>query len=252
MKSSLRQLERLWRHYQDAETSYDEVSLLDLSHSLRIWIELKTHLPSIAPAVETSKVFKTSSPHRNAMRQLRDQKYVLAYFPDGVITHASKGGIFSIPDIPNDLDFWSATRIASNGPAMQISQMHFASCQLHTSVTHKLLHPQIKRCNYSHWLGSEAIRVQFINPQSGTLDRAAITREMMVKRVANIMEGSHARADGDGGSNQFDDPIRYLSNVKCSNLPMPYFILLKIAQDILTKMPPLLGIAPYDVPTWGK
>ncbi|MFN9387433.1 MAG: hypothetical protein ACK6BU_10800, partial [Cyanobacteriota bacterium] len=68
----------------------------------------------------------------------------------------------------------------------------------------------------------------------GPLETVAISREMIIKRVANTLDGSHASAAGGGEvDNAFDAPVHHLLKYKVGGLPLPYFILLKVAQDIL-------------------
>ena len=66
---------------------------------------------------------------------------------------------------------------------------------------------------------------------------------MFIKRMANTFDGSHPSIakDEDNYNNKFDEPIRSLLHLHLmGGLPLPYFILLKIAQDILEIAPHLL------------
>jgi len=62
-------LERLRRHYELAVRTYDHISLLDLSHSLRMWVELKTPLTTIAPKFASAISFKTATPLKKYLKQ---------------------------------------------------------------------------------------------------------------------------------------------------------------------------------------
>ena len=68
MNNFLINVERLQRHYAVAVQTYDQVSLLDLSHTLRLWVELKTILPTENPSFATSILFKTASPGSKLVR----------------------------------------------------------------------------------------------------------------------------------------------------------------------------------------
>jgi hypothetical protein len=46
-------------------------------------------------------------------------------------------------------------------------------------------------------------------------------------------EGEPSAAGGGEADNAFDAPVHYLLKYKVGGLPLPYFVLLKIAQDIL-------------------
>ena len=56
----------------------------------------------------------------------------------------------------------------------------------------------------------------------------------MVKRVANTLDGSHASLAAYESDNRFDPAVRHLLHYQVGGLPLPYFVLLKIAQDILS------------------
>lgn len=101
------------------------------------------------------------------------------------------------------------------------------------------------RCNYSQWMAAEVVRVSYPT-EAGALERVVLTRETIVKRVANTLDGSHpsAAATISDGNNSFDPAVHYLLRYQMGGLPLPYFILLKIAQDILSVAPRLLGIDP--------
>jgi hypothetical protein len=75
--------------------------------------------------------------------------------------------------------------------------------------------------------------VAFIN-ENGEYTKVTISREMVIKRVANTLEGSHAStSQAEEYGNSFDEPIHYLLRYAVGGLPLPYFILLKISQDLL-------------------
>lgn len=77
-------LERLRRHYEVAVHTYDHVSLLDLSHALRNWVELKQALKTIAPKFSTALAFKTAIPAKKIFKVVRGHQFVIAYMPGGV------------------------------------------------------------------------------------------------------------------------------------------------------------------------
>ena len=68
MKTILLHLERLRRHYEAAVKTYDEVSLLDLSHTLRLWTELKKPLENLAPEFSNSRLFRTGIPAKKGFK----------------------------------------------------------------------------------------------------------------------------------------------------------------------------------------
>lgn len=102
---------------------------------------------------------------------------------------------------------------------------------------------QQKRCNYAHWLGAEVVRLSYPSQVSGQkMTTVSLSREMLVKRVANTLDGSHPSAAGNSTTdvNSNDEAVRQLLSHLMGGLPLPYFIILKIAQDILDIAPRLL------------
>ena len=246
MKTVLLHLERLRRHYEVAVRTYDQVSLLDLSHSLRVWAELKQPLKTIAPGFSKSISFKTATPAKKAFAAARGHKYVFSYMPGGVKTFASNGQLVSGPeDASGPTDLTMMVSMKSTPPLVELGNYCVVSAVFDESTFKALSGERVKRCTYAEWLGAEAVRVSYINAH-GALEVVAISREMIVRRVANTLDGSHPSAAGGGEvDNTFDAPIHHLLQYKMGGLPLPYFILLKIAQDILEIS--AKHMAPHDV-----
>lgn len=243
MKTVLLHLERLRRHYDVAVRSYDQVAFLDLSHTLRIWIELKQPILSIAPAFGTTISFKTGIPAKKLLKAARGHPYVFCYMPGGVITYASNGHLVSAPEMEHDAGEFAT------GIAVKIMSDHTwlgKFCIVATSFDQPLIKAMDAdtqtRCNYQQWLGAEAVRL-CRRDLDGSLKVTSISREMIVKRVANTLDGSHPSAAASDTDNVFDAPVHHLLKYIVGGVPLPYFILLKIAQDILANAPKLLGIA---------
>ncbi len=243
MEKVLIQLKRLKRHYEHSVRTYDDASLLDLAHILRIWTELKTALPEQYPNFKTKKPFKTGAPIRKVLKQAVNQQYVFSYLPgNGVVTYASNGQLAGGPDINNGSDFSMAVRVKHSGEAIWLSQYCYISKSLEQPYIKALENEKVVRCNFVDWMGAETVRVQFINSEK-KLERRSISREMLVKRVANILDASHTSlSTSDGSENMFDDAVWWLMKFNCGGLPLPYFLLLKIAQDIIDNSSKLLGI----------
>jgi hypothetical protein len=242
MKTVVLHLERLRRHYEGAVRTYDQVAFLDLSHSLRIWVELKQELPKIAPAFGTTMAFKTAIPAKKVLKAAKGHRYVFCYMPGGVITYCANGHLVSGPDMDHGAgDF-------SSGIAIKVCEDHVwlnKFCVVGRSFDQpliKALEAETQtRCNYVQWLASEAVRVSY--PQAdGKLSSTAISREMLVKRVANTLDGSHPSLAAKDLDNAFDPAVHHLLQYKVGGLPLPYFVLLKLAQDVLAIAPKLLGL----------
>lgn len=250
MQSVLLHLERLRRHYDAAVKTYDHVSLLDLSHSLRLWGELKTPLVKLAPKFSTTLAFKTAIPAKKVLKAARGHRYVFSYMPGGVITYASNGHLASGPDIGgNDEKCTIGVAVKVSNGYVELSKYSVISTNFDQPLIKALDSEPQKRCNYVQWLASEAVRVCYPD-DNDDLKTVAISREMIIKRVANTLDGSHPSAAGGANvDNTFDAPVRHLLQYQMGGLPLPYFILLKIAQDILSTAPKLLGQNTHNDPT---
>lgn len=234
-------LERLRRHYETTVQTYDQVALLDLSHTLRIWTELKQPLIQISPKFSKAIAFKTAIPAKKVFKAARGHKYVFSYMPGGVRTYASNGHLASGPGMePADGDFTMGIAVKVTPPLIELGKYCIVSTSFEQPLVKALDAEQTTRCTYIQWLGAEAVRVSYIN-SLGKLTTTAISREMMIKRVANTLDGSHSSAANSADTdNAFDEPIQHLLKYQMGGLSLPYFILLKIAQDILDVAPRLL------------
>jgi hypothetical protein len=248
MKTVLLHLERLRRHYDVAVHTYDHVSLLDLSHSLRMWVDLKNSINDVAPRFKTTHSFVTASPSRKIMKAVRGQRFVFAFMPGGVIGYGNNGGgAFKDEDDYYDKEgifqkeiTCSIIATPKEDGAMVISNFCIVNRALDNGLD--IRSGKTTRCNFIQWLGSDAVRMSYPT-LNGSLESLSITREMIVRRMANNFDGSHPSitTDRDSYDNKFDKPIRSLLHFHLSGgLPLPYFILLKIAQDILAIAPKLL------------
>lgn len=241
MKSLLLNVERLRRHYESAVKTYDEVSLLDLSHSLRLWTELKDPLKEISPKFSSAQVFKTAIPARKVLKAARGHRYVFSYMPGGVVTYASNGSLVEGPDIGGKEDKSSlGIAFKVSDEYIELGKFSAVSTNFDQSLIRALSAESVTRCNFVQWMGAEVVRVCY-KEGNGELTSISISREMIIKRVANTLDGSHPSLAGtEDDENTFDKPVHHLLQYKIGGLPLPYFILLKIAQDILDKTPKLV------------
>lgn len=238
------QLERLRRHHKHAAQTYDVASLWDLSHSLRMWAEMKLHLRDISPRFSAAK-FRSSSPAKRAWRMVRPQRHVLAYMPDGAFTHAAQEEICGLATESGigvgDQDFFVMTYARLTMPVSEVRQ-YVAMAAAPTDgdedgvLTMKTLGLETTaQLNFIDWLGAPAVWLSYQSPDGGARKTLTLSRETLVKRMANSFDGSHP--SGGAGStedveNRFDEPVRYLFSHRVLGLPLPYFLLIKIAQDI--------------------
>jgi hypothetical protein len=234
------QFERLKRHYDASVKTYDDVSLLDLSHSLRIWADLKEALSKELPAFKATIAFRTALPAKKVLRLAKGRRHIFAYMPGGVITRASKGEIIVGPDMEGasgEMTCGAAFKFVEDG-AIHLKNFCYMGVAIDESLSKAIQNEDVSRINYSQWMAAEAVRIGYVNEQ-GNLVCASITRDDLIRRVANALDGSHPSV-GNDRSHELDEAVQVLMLYKMGGVPLPYFILLKIAQDIVEHVPRLL------------
>lgn len=248
MDKILLQLERLQRHYDHAVKNYDQIALLDLSHTLRIWADLKQTLPTIEPRFASTLAFKSAIAPKKVMRAATGSEFVFAYMPDGVVTYASAGQLCQVPGHNEDFTISASVMPKDDGSIMLKNFCAMKGRALDHEMVQIMAGADVTRGNYVTWMGSEAARVSYAVDDSGKLEKVSLSREMIIRRVANTMDASHpsgaAPVDGDG--NRFDPAVQYLRQFKVGGVELAYFILLKVAQDLLHIAPRLLAGKKFD------
>lgn len=243
MQNIMLQLERLRRHFDESVKKYDVISITDLSHTLRVWTDLKVELPVKYPGFETRMVFPTASPVKRSKRLVKGHHYVMAYFPpDGVNTVASQGVVIAGPLPSGAFIALASAKFNVNGSVNLRAFVYVSRSYATESPEARRFFSKYKekRCNFTNWLGSEAVRLRYLNKE-GKIDELSISREQVIRRVANCYGGSHpVLSDAEDSQNRFDEPIQFLMTYTVGGLPLPYFLLLKMAKDILDVAPDLL------------
>lgn len=231
------QFERLRRNHEAASRIYDHISLIELSHSLRIWAELKGRIDELAPKFAAAKVFTTGRPTKAVQEITRNHRHVIAYLPGGVRTHASKGHLVGSGPWANPEAGGDGCAVAAMGRkvpgGLSLKMYYTVATTLKPNEIDALQSQTLKRCTFAEWLGAEAVRLADLNEQN-VLVPIGISREILIKRVANTLDGSHASVAIEPlGKNEFDAPVHHLMKFIAADLPLPYFLLLKMAQDLL-------------------
>jgi len=245
MRDILLQLARLRRHHELAVNSNDRIALLDLSHTLRIWTELKREVDKAASTRGMPKPFQSGTPMRSAFKALRGAPYVISILPGGVLTKAGDGAkdIGRPLSIAGSVSGGYSAELMDTEVGLLCRRFCFSYRWLSDEDRAALKNYSITALNYSEWMGAEVVRVCFPD-QNGALEVMAINREVLIKRVANTLQGSHSAAsppEEDDKTNRFDRAVQFLLDFKCQGLSAPYFILLKIAQDIIEVSPRILS-----------
>lgn len=236
-------LERLRRHYELSVKTYDEIALADLSHTLRIWSEMKATLANDVPSLSGSKVFRGGSPNKRVTRLLREHEFVLSYLPGGAITFASNGQLVQLPESWNTSPGTFLVQAKVNeDQSVEMAQFCVVKKQFAVEQLNQLRDYEQRRFGYQEWLSSEAVRVG-VPTEKGNIQITPIPRDVLIRRVANKYQGSHSRLATDNwdGESKFDASVAYLMKFRWGGLPFPYFILLKVAQDILSIVGPRIA-----------
>jgi hypothetical protein len=235
------QVERLRRHYALAIHTYDPITLLDLSNVLRIWVELRSEMMKYYDAGGNQKLFKSASPTRRLLSSIRKQRYILSYLADGVRTYASNGQVVSGPTSDQNKSFSAgATIVRHEDSSFTFKSFSFIGKSLSQKEVQAIGKSKISKCDYSDWLGSEILRINDYD-KTGMLVRKIIPRSILIKRVANILDGSHSSlASQDSSENQFDEFIIKAMSYTVGGLPLPYYLIIKIAGDLVNVLPLLV------------
>jgi hypothetical protein len=232
-----RQLLRLRRHYEASLQTYDELTLLDLSHALRLVIESRAELASIGPRYSSETAFKIGKPIGKINAAAHGTEYVLCYMPGGVRTRAGTVELANIPiDSRHHQNFASAIGVRKTQSLIEMDQY----CVIFKAIDHDVMKTfcskngaSISSVTFQQYLAADAVRVAFLNHKK-EYERRIISREMIAKVVANTLGASHSYQDASqGNSNSFAEAVHHLLRFKWGDLPLPYFIIMKIAQDIL-------------------
>jgi hypothetical protein len=241
------QLERLRRHYVTAlETRDDQIALADMAHVLRVWTEMRADVDHLLPASHPLRIsFITGTPSRKAIAATGSAPYLLVALPGGVYTRAADGTHdFRFPFIKNCGEIWKSEHVMLLDDGMLCNRLCVVYAGMSEAQRAAIKTFNTTKLSFTDWLGAEAVRVRFAQPgQSPKVFN--VSRLQLIKRVANTLNASHHGADEkkDERENRFDAPVRFMLEFVHSSLTVPYFILMKVAQDILETVPQMLEAA---------
>lgn len=206
------QYKRLERHYHLSLKDKDKISVLDLAHALRTWVEMIEIIDSIANEKEIKFKFPNPQWDKKVQKILRRSKYLFTPLSEGVNSPNVKiKGFFSVNKV---LSAEERTTLFMAGPP--------------SSKTTSL--------SYGEWLNSGFFEVSTNNEIHPKIQ---ISRKLLIKRVANLFGGSHPLDyDFDSkGENRFDPYIIELHKYLVANgYPLTYYLLLEIAETILDQI----------------
>ena len=213
------QFARLVRHTENAKSGDDPIAFLDLAHCLRIWVEMKADVDQALASMRATPRFKHTARDRRFKEMLRDSGYVFAQLPTGV----------RIPGQGRIQGLAFTDRVLTNEEVESIRKIGSPSTGK-TDLT------------FSEWLASEIIETtEQVDEQRR---RLGISREMLIKRVANFLGASHPAGmeSSSEHENRFDPHIRRLHEIRVlGGIPLTYYQLLEIAEHIIETLTSFVG-----------
>ena len=214
------QYDRLKRHHQLALAGGDEIAFLDLAHALRIWVELKTPVTAFAMAHGISLGLPHHTPSKFIKRSLEGATHISMPLASGVESPGVQ--IQGIRITNRALSSEEIKRRAMAGPPV-------------ATVSHM---------NFAEWLAAGVVEVP---SETDGHPHAMLSREMLIKRVANVLGASHPAGseNADEFENRFDNVVLQLHSLRVANgYPSTYYQLLEIAGQIVKKLESIRAIAP--------
>jgi hypothetical protein len=222
------QAERLRRHHSAAVNNSDEVTLLDLANTLRVWTDMRDQLrDTIRPLYDGP--FTSALPASEVESLANGVPHAIAYLEPHVSTRLPvERRVSEGSPVDGDFTLGFDMRVAPDGQTTDIRSFQWIGRSLAASEMKPLAcRPVVSAVNYARWLNSEAVRVALV----GATEPIRLSRDTVIRRTANILGGSHP--DGAASAHPADPSVRWMMMFKVSGIPLPYFILLHCSTEIL-------------------
>lgn len=203
------QYARLERHHSSALKEKDAISFLDLSHALRIWVDMKGFIDTLAKEKGVTLSLTNSSVPKAVKKILKGSKHTYLPLASGVESLGVQ--IKGVRVIDRALSPEEVKKLYESGPP----------------VAHKT------NLSFSEWLASWVYEVPSEEKEHPHIK---ISREILIKRVANILGASHPAGTeaAEAAENRFDPYVLDLHSVKLADgYPATYYQLIEIGKDIL-------------------
>jgi len=206
---------------------------------------MKVELGKLVPAFSTTLAFRASTPTGKVAKAARGRESVLAYMAGELkIRPIDQTLMAASAELIGDGDFSMSCflRPRSDGTSEMRNYCFIKGSNDYSDSMDQPGTEKIKGLNFSQWMGAEAVRVGYLDGD-GTVQNIVISWENLIRRVANTLGGSHPEITAEPGEkvNRLDPAVRALLKHRLAHLPIPYFLLLKAAQDILEHAPKLLA-----------
>lgn len=205
------QYARLERHHASALKEKDPISFLDLSHALRIWVDMKTFVDAQSKEKGLILSLTNSSTPKGVKKILKGCKYTYLPLASGVESPGVE--IKGVRVINRALSPGEIKKLYEAGPPVALKS----------------------KLSFSEWLASGVYEVPSGEKEHPHLK---ISREILIKRVANVLGASHpvGTEAAEAAENRFDPYVLDLHGVQLADgYPATYYQLLEIANEILEK-----------------
>jgi hypothetical protein len=196
-------LVRLRRAYDFNINGYDRPALLDMAHILRVWVDMKNEVnKTLEKHGRIFHAYSLSTDIKKILRASREPYLLSFFYPNGVQTTTM--GLYKLLIVKKGL--------------------------LNVDIVQKA---GIKsRYSFLDWMGTESVRMAAVN-QSGTLEYFQVSRENLIRRLANTDGGSHPSGHHPRPPDKDDIAIKVLFEMEVSGIPAPYYLILHTASEIL-------------------
>lgn len=216
------QFARLQRHTTATTQSRQILAFKELAHTLRVWADMKEGVDEWV-AGQNRHLELPCYPSIRPWRKLaRGSEYV------------------------NVLCSMAPERdgLTLSGFRMMFRALSDAEAQARARIPFPMA--ASSRCTFTDWLGHRVIHFAY-KGQTG-LWEDGFSREMLIRRLANTDGGSHpvsskGQHDSADAENRYDPVLRWIQDLRPTEIPVPYFILVDIATGLTSSLAPLLGDA---------
>ena len=205
------QYDRLARHHERALNTKDEISFLDLAHSLRVWVDMKAEVTRMADERSLDLALHHHTTPKYIKQSLQGATHTYLPLASGVSSPGVTVAGIRVTNRALTLEEIKQ-RAAMGPPVAQVSKMSF-----------------------SEWLAAGVIEVP---SGDASHPHIQISRETIIKRVANVLGASHPAGmdEQDQQGNRFDKYIVELHQLRIADgYPATYYQLLEIAGELLAR-----------------
>lgn len=213
------QYDRLARHHGNALQTKDEISFLDLAHTLRVWVDMKATVTEMARERGLDLGLRHYTPPKFIKQTLQGATHTYLPLADGVESPGVE--VRGIRITNRALTPEEIKRRAAAGPPVAVAS----------------------KMTFSEWLAAGVIEVPSDDPNHPHL---VISREIIIKRVANVLGASHPAGmeDADPLENRFDRYVLELHGIRVADgYPATYYQLLAISGELLARVKTLRDCA---------